>query len=206
MVAQRPASNFLTSDITPNVTRWRMPEMTRRERRNTVFSRDIGDDICDLVVDGYTPQEICDGEDGRPSHFSTLYRWLETEAEFFRMYHAAWLWRVDHFSREIVRIADDDSKDYVVRKNKDDPESGDKMVFDRQNVARSKLAIETRWRMLASYFPRKFGATTMGGAAPQPTGDDAKVIEQQSAKDEIKTFTVDQMREEALNWTAPSKT
>lgn len=179
-----------------------MPKVIRRERTNAVFSREIGDDICDLVVDGYTPQEICDGEDGRPSHFSTLHRWLDEEPEFFRLYHAAWLWRVDHFSREIVRIADDDSKDYVERKNKDDPKGDGIMVFDRQNVARSKLAIETRWRMLASFFPRKFGATTMGGAAPKSleNGDDAKVIEAKTVKDEIKTFTQDQLRDEALNW------
>lgn len=183
-----------------------MPEITRRERRNTVFSREIGDHICDLIVDGQTPQEICDGQDGRPSHFSTLHRWLEEEAGFYRMYHAAWLWRVDHMAREIVRIADDDTEDYVIRKNKDDPEGGDKLVFDRQNVARSKLRIETRWRMLASHFPQKFGATTMGGAAPKPNGDDAKIIEAKSVKDEIETFTQDQLREEALNWTAPSKT
>lgn len=177
-----------------------MPELTRRARRNTTYDKEVGDDICDLIVDGRTPRECCDGEDGRPSHFSTLKHWLETEPAFRLKYNDAWDWCVDHMVREIVSIADDDSGDYVEREGKDDTV---KLVFDRHNVARSKLAIESRWRMLASHFPQRYGAATMGGAVLKMVGngDDAKVIEQEEAKDELKVFTTDQLRDEALNWT-----
>lgn len=181
-----------------------MPEMTRRRRRNTAYDKEVGDDICDLIVDGRTPRECCDGEDGRPTHFSTLKLWLKTEPEFLLKYNDSWDWCVAHMAREIVSIADDSSKDYVEREGKEDTT---KLVFDRHNVARSKLAIESRWRMLATHFPEKFGAATMGGAAPKlVNGDDQKVIEHQNVQDEIKTFTIDQMREEALNWTESKKT
>lgn len=190
---------YAFSDYHP-MTELTKAQLAKRDRVAVPYTQSVGEDICDLIVDGLTPQEACDGRDGRPSHFSTLFRWLETDDDFHRMYETAWLWRVDHMAREIVAIADDKEGDYKFVPDKDKPDGGDGLaVFCREHVSRSKLKIESRWRILATLMPRKYGAALLGGAATKP-GDDAKLIESQSVKDEVKDFTTEQLRDEALAW------
>lgn len=177
-------------------------QMMVRKRIEVPYSRAIGEMLCDLIVDGLTPQEACDGRDGRPSHFSTLYLWLRTEPEFKTMYDTCWIWRVDHMAREIVAIADDSEGDYKLVPNPDEKSGGDGIaVFQRENVARSKHRTDMRWRILATLLPKQYGGALLGGAAPR-AGDDAKLIEATAEKDEVTSFTAEQLREEALAWDA----
>lgn len=169
----------------------------RRER--ALYSIDVAADICDMVIEGMHPRDICDGREGRPSHASTMFLWLSLHPAFEDLYRRAWEWRVEQMALEIIQIADDDSNDTVTVGTGDD----EKTTINRVNLARHKIMIENRWRALAIQFPKKYGATTLGGAAIK-NGSDAKVIDQSPA-DERKSLTTQSLYEDAMTYEAPKK-
>lgn len=169
----------------------------RRERAN--YSLDVAADICDLLVAGMHPKQICDGREGRPAHVSTMYWWLQMHSEFEGLYRRAWEWRCEQMCMEIIEIADDDSEDFLTTGEGDEK----KTTINRANIARHKLKIESRWRTLAVQFPKRYGAEKLGGAAIK-NGNDAKVIDQSPA-DEIKSLTTQSLYEDAQNWDAPKQ-
>lgn len=178
-----------------------MPEIVIapiRDRRHETYDRGVGEDICDLLADGFTPEQICDGQEGRPARQSTLKHWLKANPDFQKAYDSAWVFRVECMAREIVAIADDDKADFKEKEAKGDAPA--QLVFDRQNVVRTKVRIEHRWKMLGTEFPARYGWAVRGGAAPMQPGDDAKLIEANSIKDEVVVITKDALRDEAISW------
>lgn len=173
----------------------------RRER--SLYSIDVAADICDMIIEGMHPRDICDGREGRPSHASTMFLWLSLHPAFEDLYRRAWEWRVEQMALEIIQIADDDSEDVITTKTGSGDDAEEKTTFNRSNLARHKMMIENRWRALAIQFPKKYGATTLGGAAIK-NGSDAKVIEQSPA-DERKLMTTQALYEDAQNWDAPKQ-
>lgn len=176
-----------------------MSDVAVKRRERAAYSLDVAADICDMLVSGKHPRQICDGQDGRPAHVSTMYWWLQQHSEFEDLYRRAWDWRVEQMCMEIIEIADDDSADMITTGTGDEQ----KTTVNRANIARHKMKIENRWKTLAVQFPKKYGVASLGGAAIK-NGNDAKLIEQSPA-DEVKSLTTQSLYEDAMTYEAPKK-
>ena len=129
------------------------------------YSQDLAERICDMIVDGATLLAIC-GKDGIPSR-RTLFRWTKQYPEFDQMFQRALRWRCEARADEILEIAEDTSEDY--RPSSD----GTRMVLNKEAIARAKLRIDARFRLMAKEHPRKYGHKS---TAPAPGDDDAKQV------------------------------
>lgn len=151
-----------------------------RERgRPSRYTQEIGEIICDRLIDGETLRQICRDEDMPDER--TVRRWAANpEHEFSPHYTRAreigYLKMVD----ELLEIADDGSNDWMLREGKDN-EPG--YVANGEHVQRSRLRVDTRKWVLAKMLPKVFGekldsANAGAGAkgqatdSPQPADSD----------------------------------
>lgn len=107
------------------------------------------------IAGGRTLRELCrELQVGR----ATVYSWMKDDDFAHRM---AWARAIgfDAIAEEMLEIADDSRNDWVMRA---DAEEKDPPVRNPDNIARSKLRIDTRLRVLAHWDPRRYG----GGAGP----------------------------------------
>ena len=106
-------------------------------------------DLCRWLSDGGTLRSFCRKE-GNPDK-TTLYEWIEEAGEEVKGRIArARLLGADAIADEALAIADDGSADTI-----DTEEGGSKM--DAEWVARSRLRVETRLKLLAKWFPQNYG-------------------------------------------------
>jgi hypothetical protein len=120
----------------------------RQERRTTLpFSEPLAIEICERVSSGELLINICADE-----HLPTVRRalqWIKENPEFAALYRDSINDRLDIFSEEIIRIADDATRDFrdVVR--------GGRMVRvpDGEQIARAKLRTEMRLKHLRAFRP-----------------------------------------------------
>jgi len=75
--------------------------------RPTVYSEEIAATICDRIAQGEALNAIC-REPDMPTKL-TMYRWLDQSAELQNRYVRATELRVDHWSEDILAIADDEN-------------------------------------------------------------------------------------------------
>lgn len=142
------------------------------------ITEELTDKICDLVAKGKSMAEIGDME-GMPS-YSTLRRWVAKNEEFRTAYAVAKETLADDWLVVTVAIADDASKDYELKVNADDMPV---VQENKETLGRSKLRIDTRFRVLAKLVPSKYGDVPAIAAAPAApavenrNGDGAKVID-----------------------------
>lgn len=73
---------------------------------------------------------------------------------------------------EIIAIADDATGDYVEREN---AKGQVNMVFDRDNIARAKLRIDTRMWLMARLAPHIYGTPTAAKPASGHTPEHINV-------------------------------
>lgn len=120
----------------------------------------IEDTIIDGISRGITLRELCRDQKIR---FSTVYRWMEDDAFAARMARARAL-GFDALVDEMIEIADDSRNDWLERK---DAKADAPPQRNPENVARSRLRIETRMRILARWYPLRFGGMDgrIGGMA-----------------------------------------
>jgi hypothetical protein len=83
-----------------------------------------------------------------------VFRWLASNQEFRQLYVLARQCLAEDLACEILAIADDSSRDY---KKKIGVDGKVTWVFDKENIARCRLKIATRKRILAWMAPRKYG-------------------------------------------------
>lgn len=99
---------------------------------------------------------------------SAVYRWMEADADFRgRIARAREIGR-DEIFEECMSIADDNTNDYVERKNAD---GSTYEQFNADHVQRQKLRIETRLKLLAKWDPKRYGdkvALTGGSEEDRP--------------------------------------
>jgi hypothetical protein len=106
--------------------------------RPSNYSQKLAQDICRRISDGESLRQICASQ-GLPTKTSVM-RWLGANAEFRDMYACARELQAEHFSEEILEIADDGSGD-----------------ADPENVSRSRLRVETRKWLMVRMAPKKYG-------------------------------------------------
>ncbi len=116
------------------------------------YDESIALEVCLRISQGESLRAICEDK-AMPSE-RTVYRWLAATPVFRQAYVRAREAQMDHWSDEIVEIADDASNDYIERIGKDGEVE---RVFDPEAVQRSKLRIDTRKWLMSKLAARTYG-------------------------------------------------
>lgn len=108
--------------------------------------------LCDEIIrrlsDGETLRSIC-RLDGFP-HFSTFHDWRHADPELDKQYVAAKQAGYDAIADDCLDIADNGTNDYTA-------DVDGNQVLDRDHIQRSKLRVDTRLKLLAKWYPAKYG-------------------------------------------------
>lgn len=115
--------------------------------RPTSHTPELADEICERIASGETLRAIC-RDDHMPTYRS-VYRWRESDQEFSTRFALAREVGGDVIAEETIEIADDASNDTRITERGEQP--------DTEWIARSKLRVETRLKLLAVWFPRRYG-------------------------------------------------
>lgn len=133
--------------------------------RPTLYTSEIADEICERIATGETLRDIC-RSDGMPSYRS-VYRWRESDAQFSARFTLAREIGGDVIAEQTLEIADETSHDTIETEHGEKPNS--------EWINRSKLRVETRLKLLAVWFPRKYGQridVTSGNESLNLTAED----------------------------------
>ena len=121
--------------------------------RPTLYTREISDLICERMSNGETLNTICrtEGYPARP----TVILWSQKDIDGFAdRYARAREALYDHWEDEAVDIADDGRNDWIERQRADGQITSS---FNKENVERSRLRVESRKWMLTKLRNTKFG-------------------------------------------------
>lgn len=129
--------------------------------RPSTFTQAKVDAICERLAKGEPMAVIC-RDPGMPDPV-TVTRWGETRPDVVQAIARAREAGFDHLAAQCLEIAEDGSADYVLSKTGP--------ILDTEHVARSKLRIETRLKLLAKWDPKRYGdklqlADADGGKLP----------------------------------------
>jgi len=127
--------------------------------RQSEFSQDVADRICERLADGESLRRICRDET-MPAK-STVFKWLRNEPAFADQYARAREAQADTLADEIVEIADDGTNDYMAEKEEEDG-----FRYNGDAVARSKLRVDARKWVAAKLKPKVYGDKTLIGSDP----------------------------------------
>lgn len=124
--------------------------------RPTIYTEELASKICDGIASGVSLVQIC-RQDGMP-HEMTVLRWVhdtvtDVPSEFRMRFLRAREIGTHHMAHECLEIADDSSGDikYVGR------EGEEREALDSEFVARSKLRIDTRMKLMGMWNKRDYG-------------------------------------------------
>jgi hypothetical protein len=121
--------------------------------RPTIYTDDLGAEICRRIADGESLRAICRGE-GMPDE-RTVRSWtLDANHPISPQYALARQAQYDRWAEEVLEIADDGTNDYVERERKD---GSTETVLDGEHVQRSRLRVDTRKWLLSKLLPKKYG-------------------------------------------------
>jgi hypothetical protein len=105
------------------------------------------------MSEGKTLREWC-RQEGKP-HYSTVYDWKAKDAKFAQRFARARELGAEAIAEDCFTIADDARNDWMERFDKEGQGIG--WVLNGDHVQRDKLRIETRLKLLAKWFPKKYG-------------------------------------------------
>ncbi len=103
--------------------------------------------ICERIAAGESLSSIC-RDDNMPSR-ETVYSWKAANQAFSDRYARAVEDRAEKLAEEILDIADEKTGDYELKNGV--------MAFNSENVARSRLKVDSRKWIASKLFPRKYG-------------------------------------------------
>ena len=131
----------------------------------TKYTDDLAEEICRRLAEGESLRSIC--RDEHMPDESSVRGWANNdEHPFAPQYARARETGYHALADEILDIADDGTNDYVERQNKDGSTS---VVFDAEQVQRSKLRVDARKWLLSKMLPKQFGdKVTVGGDGDSP--------------------------------------
>jgi hypothetical protein len=117
--------------------------------------------VCEALKQGIPLAEVC-REDGMPDT-DTIYHWQDKDADFKRGFVRAREIGFDAIAADCLAIADETSRDTIETQNGEKP--------DAEWIARSRLRVETRLKLLAKWDPKRYGEkldVTSGGESLVP--------------------------------------
>lgn len=122
--------------------------------RPTDYTTELGNEICDVIAcssKGLAP--LCKENKHWPNP-DTVYSWRNKHKEFAEKYAIAKQRQIEVIVDEILVIADDASKDTVI---KVDDDGNEKAFCNAEWINRSRLRIDTRKWLAAKLVPRLYG-------------------------------------------------
>lgn len=135
--------------------------------RPSSYSEVIADAICDEIAIGRSLLKITEHKDF-PSE-RTVYRWLDENEAFRQKYARAREFQADHYSAEIIDLADTDR---ITQKRTIKPDGSEEIVILDQ-TERTRLQIDARKWYASKLAPKKYGDKVLnehsgpdGGAIP----------------------------------------
>ena len=123
------------------------------------YREDVVEEICERIASGEALARIL-GDNGHPKtnpnlpDMRTVTRWLAKYEDFRQRYRAAREIQAETLLDEITRIADDSSKDTIMRP---DGKGGEVAAVNREFVERSRLRVQARQWLIAKMHPKKYG-------------------------------------------------
>lgn len=122
--------------------------------RYSTYTKRVADAIIEWIADGRPLREFC-RQEGRPA-FRTVYDWLENDADFSARFTRAREIGADAIAQEALAIADTPVEGVRTEIGGKD---GPKEVREDM-LGHRKLQVETRLKLLAKWFPQKYGDKT----------------------------------------------
>ncbi len=116
--------------------------------RNTDYTQELADNICERISTGESLRSIC--KDADMPRLATIFRWLANNKSFSDQYARAREEQAETLADEIVQIADDGLNDTYVDEN------GNQRT-DQDVIARSRLRVEARKWVASKLKPKKYG-------------------------------------------------
>jgi len=110
-------------------------------------------EICFAIANGASSYKLCDQP--RMPTMPTLYGWLAVDPVFRKMWDEAMQLRAEKLVEEILEIADDSSDDV------DYTDEHGVQHINGENIARSKLKVDTRKWLASKLLPKKYGDKTI---------------------------------------------
>jgi hypothetical protein len=148
-----------------------------RAKGTLPFSEPLAIEICERVSSGELLINICVDEHMPPVRRVT--QWLRESPEFAALYRDSINDRLTIFEEEVIKIADDASRDFrdVVRHGRP------ARVLDGDAIARAKLRVEVRLKHLKAYKPSLWGEqSTLNVKQSDPLDLDQMTTEEIAAK------------------------
>jgi hypothetical protein len=170
MSISREAGSVGTAGTKRKATKKATPK--KKRGRPSLFTQAIADRICAQLSQGIPLAEICRSE-GYPA-VRTISLWREKRPAFDAAYARARDEGFDAIAADCLRIADDTSNDTVVVGNDENAREAPNSEW----IARSKLRIETRLRLLSKWDPKRYGEKLAVGGA-----DDLPPVQTESKSD-----------------------
>lgn len=118
--------------------------------RPTIRTPQTDDEIINRLSEGETLRSIC--RDDHMPHWTTAYSWMDDDKAFSLRVACARDIGYDAIGEQALEIADNSTGDTR------HTERGE--ACDTEWVARSKLRVETRLKLLAKWSPKKYGEKT----------------------------------------------
>jgi len=119
--------------------------------RQTSFTQEVADVICDKLSEGVTLREICRAP-GMPN-WRTVYDWIDADAEFGARIARAREVGADAIANEALHIADTP----LTGEERVTKADGSTEVREGDMLGHRKLQVETRLKLLAKWSPKKYG-------------------------------------------------
>lgn len=116
--------------------------------RPTIYSEELAQVICESLMVGMSLRKICELDD-MPA-ISTVMQWLASGKDgFMEQYAHARQVQAEYLLDELIDIADDSSKDYVIVDGQE--------RLDQEHIQRAKLRIDTRKWNIEKLAPKRYG-------------------------------------------------
>lgn len=132
--------------------------------RPTAYTKEIGERICLLLIEGYSLRQIYLSEKEKKPSFpdkSTILRWLaimepdDAIKAFQDHYARARGIQADNYADEIIEISDDSTNDWVERENQRTGETYTEL--NHEHIQRSRLRVDSRKWIMSKLLPKKYG-------------------------------------------------
>jgi len=120
--------------------------------RPTKYSPRVAEQICALLMEGYSLRAICKQEE-MPC-LAIVCRWLAQKKDFVEQYARAREVQAEIMADEILDIADDATNDYIERES---AKGNVTILVDHDHIARSKLRVDARKWVAEKLLPKKYG-------------------------------------------------
>ena len=125
----------------------------RANEPDRIYSEEIAARVCKDLAGGMTLRAVC-RQPGMPKP-STVIDWaLDENHPFYGKYKHARLIGYTVMADDVIDISDDSRGDFV---EKTGPSGETTRVFDSENVARSRLRVDSRRWILAKALPKIYG-------------------------------------------------